>query len=304
MAKAIGANGDGRGPGQPGRGRRDDDSAVAGYRIGALRRAAALGPRDVDAARGIDGHRLKGVRAERRRGRTLIEGTRGRDADRLGPGRSGVRGPRHHHGVFLRAGLESAPRNVDGAVRGIDRDLRVLIQPVADAEILRRAPGLPTVTRAREHDGRLLGGSRTGKGTVGDVDVPGRDDLGDVGAIALRDLQRAGGAGARYVDGERRLVEKARTLVLVDDARVEISDGIARLEVVQIHVARDKDRARLAAAAIEGEPGVVEQPVGAGADNAVGRCLPHPDRRGLPFGRGVLWIAGDQGAEPRLAAVE
>ena len=62
----------------------------------------------------------------------------------------------------------------------------------------------------------------------------------------------------------RRLVEEASAAVGVDDARVDVAERIAGLEIVQVHVAGHEDRARLVVAAIEGHARVIEQPVGAG----------------------------------------
>ena len=123
-----------------------------------------------------------------------------------------------------------------------------------------------------------------------------------VAGLAAGDGARRGAAG--NVGGERDLVEETRAGIAVDQARIDVPERIAGLAVVQVHVARDEDRAWPVAATVERHAGVIEQPVGAGADDGIGRAFTTLDRRREAVGRDVLREPGQQRALPVLSAVD
>ena len=109
------------------------------------------------------------------------------------------------------------------------------------------------------------------------------------------------------------LSRKRDARVLVDQPRVHVPERIAGFAIVQVHVARHEDRAGLLHAARERDARVVEQPVGAGPHDRVGRAfvalalpvLESPlQRRGLAVGRLILREPRQQRALPRLAPVD
>ena len=199
-------------------------------------------------------------------------------------------------------GFELAPGDPDVAVVGADRNADPLVHGVRIAERYRCAPGRAAVGRAAEHDGGPLIGSDAEDLRPRQVDVAALDVLVD-GAPVLVDLELDGlGAGARDVHRHPRLVDEGIAgHVGFDDPGVDELDWVAALAVVEVHVAGHEERRPRGVAAVEDDPGEVEEAVGARSNHRIRSRLVAVDGRGGPV---VLRISRKQRAPPGHPAVE